>query len=94
MDSKQKFSGPGMITWFDENHGEDMIYVGLFKDQLKSGVGILYSQRTNERYYGFFEKDMYHGPGWIKYADGTRYIGQFKNGLRHDKVATVIFSND
>ena len=72
--------GPGIITWLDENGNEEMVYAGNFKDQQKSGIGILNNIKLRQRYYGYYEKDRYQGLGSLQYASGACYIGKFENG--------------
>ena len=42
-----------------------MVYIGMFKDQLKHGEGLLEKKVVDQRYFGHFKDDKFHGPGWL-----------------------------
>ena len=78
--SDNKLHGPGIFEWINEKGETDMIYVGMFENQMKHGKGMLDSKSLNERYFGEFKGDKFHGKGWLKYSDGSRFIGEFMDG--------------
>ena len=53
----------------------------------QNGFGKEISQ--NENYVGHFEKGVRNGFGICIYKDGTQYIGNWKQGVRHSTCRTL-----
>ena len=72
--------------FYNEN-GEK--YIGEMKNGLKTGKGILYYNKDDEkkrkRYEGDFKNDKIEGKGIFYWNDGSRYEGDFKNNKREGK---------
>ncbi|KAL8440498.1 hypothetical protein Efla_002375 [Eimeria flavescens] len=70
----------------DERHGHGVfsheaagyLYVGQWQHNRKEGEGHLYSR--NERYWGQFRNNKYHGKGRYTQRGGLDYEGEFKDG--------------
>ena len=86
---KGKFHGKGKYTWKDGRK-----YVGDFKNGEMSGIGekiwpydAYYSKSSEDNvlgksYYGELLNGVPHGNGVWKYRNGSKFEGNFKNGIR------------
>ena len=62
-----------------------MLWLGSFKNGMKSGKGILTFRNRHGRYEGDFEQGRFHGMGryvWNYETDGRRYNGNWIRGFR------------
>ncbi|NXH37159.1 AL2CL protein, partial [Myiagra hebetior] len=67
-------------------YGNDAVYKGYFKDNVRQGFGILenFSAQHPFKYTGHWEKDKKNGYGiWEDKERGERYIGMWRDDLRH-----------
>lgn len=71
---KQKFNGPGELTYGNGDH-----YKGNFSEGRFDGKGEFYS-KDGWNYKGEFKKGIANGQGVLKLDSGSEYKGQFKNG--------------
>jgi len=55
---------------------------------------MLDSKSLNQRYFGDFQNDQFQGRGWLRYTDGTIYVGEFEKGLRHGNENKIIYSKN
>lgn len=76
-----KMNGLGVYIFYIED-GEELEYLGEFKDNCKEGCG-QYMFENGNTYIGHFENDIREGIGQIIYANGDEYIGNFKNGKKN-----------
>ena len=60
------------------------VYVGLWEQGHENGVGKL-TKKNNDVFDGVFVNGKLDGEVVIHYADGTRFRGTFRNGLREEK---------
>ena len=63
--------GNGSYVWSDGRR-----YEGMFRDGVRSGVGVL-TWPTGNKYEGQFLEDHRHGRGVLHWADGVIYRGLF-----------------
>lgn len=82
------FHGSGKITY-----DSGLKYQGEFKDGNKHGMGLLILPKEVKntengpeivdggQYLGEFVADQMHGNGQFNFADGSEYIGEFKDGV-------------
>uniref|UniRef100_A0A670JNS4 ALS2 C-terminal like n=1 Tax=Podarcis muralis TaxID=64176 RepID=A0A670JNS4_PODMU len=77
-----KMSGYGICEY-----GDEMVYKGYFKDNVRQGFGILENASDAEqpfKYSGHWENDKKHGYGvWDDKERGERYIGMWQEDQRH-----------
>jgi len=71
MPTRGKFSFPDG-TWFS----------GKFKNGELNGNGEFQSAKRSVIYKGGFKNSKFSGMGEMKYNDGSKYIGMYKNGKR------------
>ncbi|KAI1242516.1 hypothetical protein IHE44_0000046 [Lamprotornis superbus] len=67
-------------------YGNDLVYKGYFKDNVRQGFGILenFSVEHPFKYTGQWENDKKNGYGvWEDKERGERYIGMWRDDLRH-----------
>ncbi|NXD00951.1 AL2CL protein, partial [Certhia familiaris] len=67
-------------------YGNDLVYKGYFKDNVRQGFGILenFSAEHPFKYTGHWEKDKKNGYGvWEDKERGERYIGMWLDDHRH-----------
>lgn len=60
-----------------------MVYDGYWKDDKKHGKGSF--KKAPIYYTGEWKEDQMDGKGTYEHFDGTKYIGEFKNGKFHGK---------
>ena len=64
-------------------------YIGIIKNGLKEGKGIIYYNRDDEKerkkYEGDFKNDLKEGKGIMYWIDGDRYDGDWKNDKNEGK---------
>nr|XP_056713937.1 ALS2 C-terminal-like protein [Euleptes europaea] len=86
-----KMSGYGICEY-----GNEMVYKGYFKDNLRHGFGILESPSCTERpfkYTGHWENDKRSGYGiWDDEERAERYIGMWHEDQRHGPGIVVMQS--
>ncbi|KAL9871073.1 ALS2 C-terminal-like protein isoform 4-T5 [Geothlypis trichas] len=73
-------------------YGNDLVYRGYFKDNVRQGFGILenFSAEHPFRYTGHWENDKKNGYGvWDDKERGERYIGMWSDDLRHGEGIVV-----
>lgn len=64
-------------------YGNDAVYTGRFKRDLRSGHGTL-TYANGDEYSGAWAEDMKEGDGRFTWAElGTSYDGQFESGTMH-----------
>ena len=92
---KNKKSGKGEMMWKNERQ----YYKGEWWEDLLSGFGFyVYLSDLNKKknlrnfYLGEFEKNNREGFGIHFYSDSSIYIGNWKKGLKNDKV--IFFDNN
>ncbi|TRZ08982.1 hypothetical protein HGM15179_018124, partial [Zosterops borbonicus] len=72
--------------------GDDQVYRGYFKDDLRHGFGVLESSGAERpfRYTGHWERGRKHGYGiWEDTDRGERYLGMWRDDLRHGAGVVV-----
>lgn len=74
------------IEHFDLSRG--VHYIGLIKDLLFSGFGIL-SLPDGVVYEGEFSEGLYEGHGQLLFQDGHAFIGEFSKGKKQGEGMTV-----
>jgi hypothetical protein len=62
--------------------GIDSLYIGSCKKGLADGLGEAWGKN---HYTGNFKKGYPHGLGSMEYADGSMYVGAWRNGKREGK---------
>ncbi|NWH97727.1 AL2CL protein, partial [Tichodroma muraria] len=73
-------------------YGNDLVYKGYFKDNMRQGFGILenFSAEHPFKYTGQWEKDKKNGYGvWEDRERGERYIGMWWDDHRHGDGVVV-----
>ncbi|NXK70466.1 AL2CL protein, partial [Sylvietta virens] len=73
-------------------YGNDLVYKGYFKDNVRQGFGILenFSAERPFKYTGHWEKDKKNGYGvWEDKERGERYIGMWWDDHRHGEGIVV-----
>jgi len=75
---ENKFEGIGKI-FFDNGD----YYIGIIKDNLPQGKGILYYKDGSIQYIGEYKNGKTEGFGKYIFEDGTYYIGQWKDNKRN-----------
>ncbi|NXD28900.1 AL2CL protein, partial [Spelaeornis formosus] len=73
-------------------YGNDLVYKGYFKDNVRQGFGILenFSAEHPSRYTGQWENDKKNGYGvWEDKERGERYIGMWLDDHRHGEGIVV-----
>ncbi|NXP96920.1 AL2CL protein, partial [Vidua macroura] len=73
-------------------YGNDLVYKGYFKDNVRQGFGILenFSAEHPFKYTGQWEKDKKNGYGvWEDKERGERYIGMWLDDHRHGEGIVV-----
>ncbi|XP_033021535.1 ALS2 C-terminal-like protein [Lacerta agilis] len=77
-----KMNGYGICEY-----GDEMVYKGYFKDNVRQGFGTLENPSDAEKpfkYSGHWENDKKHGYGvWDDKERGERYIGMWQEDQRH-----------
>ncbi|XP_067326506.1 ALS2 C-terminal-like protein isoform X1 [Anolis sagrei] len=77
-------------------YGNEMVYKGYFKDNLRQGFGILDNTSSAEnpiKYTGHWENDKKSGYGvWDDKEGGERYIGMWHEDQRHGTGIVVMQS--
>ena len=76
-----KKNGKGKVIY----HNKNMVYVGIFLNDLKEKKGNLSSFDDRYLYDGEWKGDKYEGNGSLVTPDGNKYVGEFKNGLFEGK---------
>ena len=74
--------GQGTNTW-GEGPNKGGKYVGEWKDDKRNGQGTnTWGEGPNkgEKFIGEWKDDKMHGQGTYSWTDGTRDVGEFKNG--------------
>ena len=59
-----------------------MVYVGYFKDDLKSGSGI-FKCKDGQKYDGNFKNGFRSGKGTFYFSNGEKYVGNWENDDRN-----------
>ena len=77
---KDKYHGKGTAY----NRSDNNLYVGEFKNNEKSGQGMI--RTKNYTFNGQFRNDRENGIGTLKDKEGNVYEGPYKNGLMHGKI--------
>ena len=72
--------------WFKVNYNNGDSYEGEFKDGNKEGFGSYNFYQSGNIYVGQFKDNNREGRGALYYADGSMFIGDFKN----DKLSSGI----
>ncbi|XP_058035908.1 ALS2 C-terminal-like protein isoform X3 [Ahaetulla prasina] len=77
-------------------YGNEMVYKGYFKDNMREGFGVLDSPLSTDhpfKYTGHWTKDKRTGYGvWDDKERGERYIGMWENDQRHGPGIVVMQS--
>ena len=71
--------------------GEDLNYVGEWKDDKMNGQGTL-TEPNGVKYIGEWKDDKMNGQGTEIYSDGDKYVGEWKDGKKHGRG--IIYSYD
>jgi len=72
------YNGKGTLTAMGNK------YTGNWKDEKREGPGTqTYSDGEYIKYTGYWKDDKYNGNGTLTWRNKTKYIGEFKNGLKH-----------
>eukprot|EP00928_Gymnodinium_smaydae_P072724 TRINITY_DN56025_c0_g1_i1.p2 TRINITY_DN56025_c0_g1~~TRINITY_DN56025_c0_g1_i1.p2 ORF type:complete len:270 (-),score=47.79 TRINITY_DN56025_c0_g1_i1:96-830(-) len=86
--------GPGQYKYYkkEKNGDEETAYYdtfkGYFKDDLKTGLGLM-KYKKGGFYHGNFKNGKRHGNGTFKYENGDIYSGMWENGKRHGEGTYV-----
>ena len=70
-------NGKGKVIYTKKN----MVFVGIFINDLREMKGNLSSFDNKYLYDGEWKNDKFEGNGSLVTPDGNKYVGQFKNGL-------------
>ena len=96
-----KMHGQGTLIW---SYGNVLVkewkssagkYVGEFKNDKFNGQGtVTFTEHTNgysrgTRYIGEFKENKFNGQGTITFADGSKHVGEFKDGEIYRPFADI-----
>ena len=93
-----KFSGDTYIGEFKDNnmHGygeykkkDGSYYRGSYENNQKSGIGILFSAKSSEKYEGRFLNDEMDGSGFYRFANGRKEITFWEMGKNIREIITL-----
>lgn len=71
----------------------EWIYIGEWKDSVKSGIGKLISDDMLVVLEGEFKDDQVHGIVDIQWEDGSEWHGEYKNGMPWNGQGKTIITN-
>ena len=71
----------------------EWIYIGEWKDSIKSGIGKLISDDMLVVLEGEFKDDQTHGIVDIQWEDGSEWHGEYKNGMPWNGQGKTIIMN-
>ena len=60
-------------------------YEGDWKNDVKSGHGVMTYHKSGDVYNGEWADDVENGKGIMTYKNGNKYNGKWLNGERHDR---------
>ena len=90
----EKHVAQGM-KWITEGDEDTQVkYIGAVKDGVPHGQGVETFKGDNYRYEGEYSNGVKHGQGTYTDADGSKFVGEWKdgnpwNGTGYDKDGNV-----